>query len=77
MRDTKGQVRCQRCYLPALGEPRVPTELLDDGVFREEIWELPMGPRDVSFFELEGETVWGATARTLRQLLMLLTLTGG
>ena len=51
-------------------------ELLDDGVFREEIWELPMGPRDVSFFELEGETVWGATARILRQLLTLLTLTG-
>src|SRR5690242_11744270 len=32
VRDTRGQVRCQRCYSPALGEPLVPTELLADGV---------------------------------------------
>src|SRR5205814_1182208 len=25
------------------------TELLDDGVYREEVWELPVGPREVSF----------------------------
>jgi len=32
VRGTKDQARCQRCYLPALGAPLVPTELLDDGV---------------------------------------------
>ena len=48
-------------------------ELLDEGVYREETWELPWGEREVSFFELEGETVWGATARILRQLLVLVT----
>lgn len=44
-------------------------ELMAEGVYREEIWELPWGEREVSFFELDGDTVWGATARILRQLL--------
>ncbi|MDQ4096745.1 MAG: CoA pyrophosphatase [Actinomycetota bacterium] len=57
-------------------------DLLADGVFREERWETPAaGPnamplaqdRPVYFFELPGATVWGMTARVLRQLLVLVT----
>lgn len=45
-------------------------ELFDAGVFREERWDLDGLPdRAVHFFELEGETVWGATARVLYGLL--------
>ncbi len=44
-------------------------ELLADGVYREEVWDMPFGERDIAFFELEGDTVWGATAALLRQLL--------
>ncbi|HZJ26681.1 MAG TPA: CoA pyrophosphatase [Acidimicrobiia bacterium] len=50
-------------------------ELLDPAHYREERWTVPSGgglPSHelvVSFFELEGETVWGATARILRGLL--------
>jgi 8-oxo-dGTP pyrophosphatase MutT (NUDIX family) len=49
----------------------VPTaELLDDETYREEVWTFPDGtPRRMFFFELVGDTVWGATARMLRQLL--------
>jgi len=52
-------------------------ELLDPDVYVEEVWDFPWGERHVSFFLLEGETVWGATARILRQLLLLVTGTGG
>ena len=48
-------------------------ELLTPECYREEIWDLPWGEHYVAFFELEGETVWGATARILRQLLVLIT----
>ncbi|MEI8000387.1 MAG: CoA pyrophosphatase [Actinomycetes bacterium] len=48
------------------------SELLHDDAFREERWEVPaemlvgVGPdRAIHFFELFGETVWGATARIL------------
>jgi 8-oxo-dGTP pyrophosphatase MutT (NUDIX family) len=57
--------------------------LVSDGVFREERWgggELPGaalqrldaaddGTFPVWFFELDGDTVWGATARVLVELL--------
>jgi 8-oxo-dGTP pyrophosphatase MutT (NUDIX family) len=61
-------------------------ELLLDGVYREERWlfETPppwAPPQDIEanepmegrifFFELFGDTVWGATAAMLRQLLSL------
>ena len=49
-------------------------ELLQDGVFREERWEIFGEERAVFFFELVGDTVWGATARILYQLLALLTV---
>jgi mutator protein MutT len=37
--------------------------------------ELPEGTRPVAFFELPGETVWGATARILYELLSLVVTT--
>jgi 8-oxo-dGTP pyrophosphatase MutT (NUDIX family) len=49
------------------------SELLDDEVYREEVWDLPWGERAMAFFELEGDTVWGATARILQQFLLLVT----
>ena len=46
-------------------------ELLEDGVYREEWWGPDRdGPgRPIAFFELEDETVWGATARILMAFL--------
>ena len=47
-------------------------ELLDPEVYREEIWTFPDGTRrTMSFFELIGDTVWGATAHMLMELLEL------
>lgn len=48
-------------------------ELLHRGTFHEEIWEFLGAERPMWFFELEGDTVWGATAAMLRQLLGLVT----
>ncbi len=48
-------------------------ELLDPHVFREERWDLFGAERSIYFFELVGDTVWGATAAMLRQLLGLAT----
>lgn len=48
-------------------------ELLRDDVFREERWGTPELSRPVYFFELVGDTVWGATAAMLRQMLARLT----
>lgn len=39
------------------------------GTFREEWWHTAMGEHPIFFFELDDETVWGATARMLHQLL--------
>jgi 8-oxo-dGTP pyrophosphatase MutT (NUDIX family) len=56
------------------------SELVADGVFHEEWWSepktavargFPDGEFPVWFFEVAGETVWGATARTLVELLCL------
>lgn len=44
-------------------------ELLEDGVHREERWGIGPADRPIHFFELEGETVWGATARILEAFL--------
>ena len=49
------------------------SELLDPEAYREEIWELWGAWRPMAFFELPGETVWGATARILTGLLRFLT----
>lgn len=44
-------------------------ELLDSRTYRSEVWGTPPTDRIVHFFELPGETVWGATARMLVDLL--------
>jgi 8-oxo-dGTP pyrophosphatase MutT (NUDIX family) len=46
------------------------SELLDDGVYREEVWRWAGDERPVFFFEVEGDTIWGATAAMLRGLLV-------
>lgn len=48
--------------------------LTQPGAFREEWWPAPVieGPareRPIFFFDVDDETVWGATARMLHQLL--------
>jgi 8-oxo-dGTP pyrophosphatase MutT (NUDIX family)/RimJ/RimL family protein N-acetyltransferase len=49
------------------------SDLLADGVFREERWDFPFGAdRPVYFFELPADLIWGATARILHELLALL-----
>jgi 8-oxo-dGTP pyrophosphatase MutT (NUDIX family) len=54
------------------------SEFVADGVFREERWAIGGQTRPVYFFELEDETVWGATARVLMDLLTtVLGLQGG
>jgi 8-oxo-dGTP pyrophosphatase MutT (NUDIX family) len=52
------------------------SDLLDPEAYREERWDIPaeFGPdagadRAIHFFELPGETVWGATARILVDFL--------
>jgi 8-oxo-dGTP pyrophosphatase MutT (NUDIX family) len=45
------------------------SELMADGVYREERWEVPTFDLDVQFYELTDETVWGATARILTSFL--------
>lgn len=51
-------------------------ELVSEDVYREELWQVPdEGWRSISFFELPGDTVWGATAWMLRDLLEV-TLVG-
>lgn len=44
-------------------------ELLDPEIFREERWDVFGTMRPIWFFDLVGDTVWGATAAMLRQLL--------
>lgn len=48
------------------------SELMADGVHREEHWGTGVLTRDVHIFELEDETVWGLTARILARFLTLL-----
>ena len=51
----------------------VPFELLvAEGSFRVEHWERDGVTRPVYFFDYEGDTIWGATARILRHYLDLL-----
>lgn len=45
------------------------SELMGDGVHREERWGIGPIDRPVHFFELEDETVWGATAGILTWFL--------
>jgi 8-oxo-dGTP pyrophosphatase MutT (NUDIX family) len=45
------------------------SELLDPDAYREERWDTHTADFDVHFYELEDETVWGATARILTSFL--------
>lgn len=45
--------------------------LLEAGTFRVEEWERDGVRRPVYFFDYRGETIWGATARILKQYLDL------
>ncbi len=54
-------------------------ELLRPEIYREEIWFRNMDPAwpdgiPITFFELEGDTLWGATARIVRTLLEQVTI---
>ena len=49
------------------------SELLHPEAYREELWDLWGAYRSMAFFELPGETVWGATARILFRLLVVIT----
>jgi len=48
-------------------------ELLRPDVWREELWPIEGEDRAITFFELVGDTVWGATGAMLRQLLAVIT----
>lgn len=48
-------------------------ELADPSIYREEIWVRDGIEFGIHFFELDGDTLWGATARMVHNLLMLLT----
>ena len=47
-------------------------ELADPICYREELWPVTEGHMPMHLFEVEGETIWGATARMLHALLTLL-----
>jgi 8-oxo-dGTP pyrophosphatase MutT (NUDIX family) len=49
------------------------SELLRPDTYREEMWDLWGEYRSMTFFELAGETVWGATARILTRFLTAIT----
>ena len=56
------------------------SELTHPDTWREEVWSMgePFGgERAMTFFELPGDTVWGATAAVLRRLLTITTLGAG
>lgn len=44
-------------------------ELMRSDTYRNEWWPTPRGDLNIHFFELHDETIWGATARILRQLI--------
>lgn len=47
-------------------------ELLRDGTYHAELWDLWGAEREMAFFDVEGDTIWGATARILHGLLTLI-----
>ena len=42
-------------------------------MYHAERWGLPPLDRELSFFDVVGDTIWGATGAMLRNLLLLLT----
>ena len=49
------------------------SELMEAGAYSEEIWGIGETERSIYFFEVDDDTIWGATARILYELLVLLT----
>lgn len=49
------------------------SELLDPGTYRQERWTIAGAQRPMHFFELVGDTVWGATGAMLVDLLTRIT----
>jgi len=48
-------------------------ELARVDTYRNEWWETPRGDINIHFFELDDETIWGATGRLLHHLLDIVT----
>ena len=48
-------------------------ELLDPAIYRQERWGIPGLDRRIHFFELVGDTLWGATGAIVVDLLLRLT----
>ena len=48
------------------------SDLLHEDTFREELWHFFSDDRPMYFFEVVGDTIWGATARILYGLLTLI-----
>ena len=48
-------------------------ELLHADTFHQEVWNFLGGERPMMFFDVVGDTIWGATARILYGLLVLVT----
>jgi hypothetical protein len=48
-------------------------ELTRPDTYRSEWWSTPRGEINLHFFELDDETIWGATGRLLYQLLTVVT----
>ena len=48
-------------------------ELADPAIYREEIWSREGTELPIHFFELVGDTLWGATARMVHNILRLST----
>lgn len=49
------------------------SELLDPDAYREERWTMRGQERAMWFFDIDGDTIWGATASMLRNLLTIVT----
>jgi hypothetical protein len=46
-------------------------ELTREDTYREEHWVTPYGKMNVYMYHLDDETIWGATARVLTQIIRL------
>lgn len=49
------------------------SELLDPDAYRNELWDTWMEDLSIHFYDLDDETIWGATARILTSFLTHLT----
>jgi 8-oxo-dGTP pyrophosphatase MutT (NUDIX family) len=48
-------------------------ELMSPGVYRGELWSFEGQEREIHFFDLVDETIWGATALMVHRLLEIVT----